>query len=34
MRRFYDDVILPGLAAAALEPEGSIVSPVWTFARP
>ena len=34
MRHFYDDVIIPLLAAAALAPEESNVSPVWTFARP
>jgi hypothetical protein len=34
MRGFYDDVLLPALAAAALVPEEPIVSPVWTFARP
>ncbi len=34
MRQFYADVVLPNLAAGALEHEESIVSPVWTFARP
>ncbi|HYO39177.1 MAG TPA: hypothetical protein VER39_05940 [Nocardioidaceae bacterium] len=34
MRKFYDDVIIAELASAALDPEESIVSPVWTFARP
>jgi len=34
MRPFYDDVILPRLADAGLEPEESVVAPVWAFARP
>jgi hypothetical protein len=34
MRPYYDDVVLPQLASAGLEPEESEVFPVWTFARP
>jgi hypothetical protein len=34
MQRFYDAVILPRLAAAALDHEEPTVSEVWTFARP
>ena len=34
MRSYYDEVILPKLAEAGLEPEASVVSPVWSFARP
>lgn len=34
MERFYGDVILPLLAAAALAHEEPTVSAVWTFARP
>jgi hypothetical protein len=34
MRAFYDGVVLPKLAEAGLEPAESVVSPVWSFARP
>ncbi len=34
MRPFYDEVVLPALAEAGLEPEESSVSPAGAFARP
>ncbi len=34
MQSFYDEVVLPKLAEAGLQPEESTVSPVWSFARP
>lgn len=34
MRVFYEEVVLPQLAAAGLAHEKSVVSPVWSFARP
>ena len=34
MRSFYDEVVLPKLAEAGLEPEEAVISPVWAFARP
>ncbi len=34
MRSFYDEVVLPNLAAAGLKPAESVTSPVWSFARP
>lgn len=34
MQAFYDEVLLPQLAAAGLAHEKSVVSPVWSFARP
>ncbi len=34
MRPFYEDVILPKLADAGLEPEEPLISPLWVFARP
>jgi hypothetical protein len=34
MRSFYDEVVLPELAEAGLEPQEPVISPVWSFARP
>jgi len=34
MRSFYDEVVLPKLAEAGFVPEESVISPVWSFARP
>jgi hypothetical protein len=34
MQSFYDEVVVPKLAEAGLVPEDSVVSPVWSFARP
>lgn len=34
MRSFYNEVVLPKLAEAGLKPKESVVSPVWSFARP
>jgi hypothetical protein len=34
MQRFYDGIVLPRLAAAALSHDEPTVSEVWTFARP
>lgn len=34
MRSFYDEVVLPKLAEAGLEPRDPVISPVWSFARP
>jgi hypothetical protein len=34
MRAFYDSVLQPALAAAALPADPPTVSPVWGFARP
>jgi len=34
MRSFHDEVLLPKLAEIGLEPEESVISPVWSFARP
>ena len=33
-RAFFDEVIMPNLAAAGLSAEDPRVSPAWTFARP
>ena len=34
MRSFHDAVLLPKLVEAGLKPADSVVSPVWSFARP
>jgi len=34
MQSFHHAVLLPKLAEAGLEPADSVVSPVWSFARP
>lgn len=34
MRSFHEEVVLPKLAEAGLEPEEAVISPVWSFARP
>ncbi|HAM22891.1 MAG TPA: hypothetical protein DCQ04_11580 [Actinobacteria bacterium] len=34
MQPFYDEVLLPTLAAAGCEAQEPIISPVWSFARP
>jgi hypothetical protein len=34
MRSFYDDVVLPKLTEAGVNPAAPVVSPVWVFARP
>jgi hypothetical protein len=34
MRPFHDEVVLAKLADVGLEPAETVVSPVWSFARP